>query len=66
MMTVKLTEILAPGATVPTVMPVSGAAPGCGNPPTMTLLGSKTVPAGILSVRVTFAARLPALLTATV
>ncbi|MNG35682.1 hypothetical protein D3C84_1224830 [compost metagenome] len=61
--TVKLTVTLVPGATVPTAMPVSGAAPGCGKPPTMTLLGSNVVPAGILSVKVTLAARLPVLLT---
>ncbi|MOA46552.1 hypothetical protein D3C78_1690790 [compost metagenome] len=65
-LTEKLTGILLPGATFPTAMPVSGAAPGCGIPPTITLLGLKVVPTGMLSVRVTFAARLPVLLTTTV
>ncbi|MNC23205.1 hypothetical protein D3C75_712220 [compost metagenome] len=48
----KVTGTALPGATDPSGIPVTGDAPGRETELTVTLPGTKTVPAGVLSVKV--------------
>ncbi|MNI92486.1 hypothetical protein D3C73_1502910 [compost metagenome] len=60
---VTVTVTVAPGAILPKEIPVVGSTPGCATPLTSTLFGTNTAPEGIASVTVTFATRLPVLVT---
>ncbi|MNR35431.1 hypothetical protein D3C85_1532790 [compost metagenome] len=63
MSTEKETVLELPAAIVPALMPVIGSTPGCGVPSTIALFSTKEVPAGIVSVTITVASRLPVFVT---
>lgn len=63
MTTEKVTVLDVPGVILPDTMPTEGSAPGDGSPLINTLLGTNDVPAGMVSVRLKAALKLPVLLT---